>query len=97
MFSIAEILLSINFFNLFRIQNITWKLISFAFILIDNNCGRPPKLSDRDVSYIFRLVRKDPTTSYRQIAADFNSKFEEHKISRETDRSYGVKITVSTI
>ena len=50
------------------------------------NCGRPPKLSDRDVSYIFRLVRKNPTTSYRQIAADFNSKFEEHKISRETVR-----------
>ncbi|RNA14184.1 paired box and transposase domain containing, partial [Brachionus plicatilis] len=50
------------------------------------NCGRPPKLCDRDVSYIFRLVRKKPTTSYRQIAADFNSKFEEHKISKETVR-----------
>ncbi|RNA29113.1 hypothetical protein BpHYR1_009487 [Brachionus plicatilis] len=46
------------------------------------NCGRRPKLSNRDLS----LVRKNSTTSYRQIAADFNSKFREYKISRETVR-----------
>ncbi|RNA00044.1 hypothetical protein BpHYR1_036862, partial [Brachionus plicatilis] len=40
------------------------------------NCERRPKLSNRDVS----LVQKNPTTSYRQIAADFNSKFKEHKV-----------------
>ncbi|RNA42751.1 hypothetical protein BpHYR1_021851 [Brachionus plicatilis] len=34
----------------------------------------------------FRLVRKNPTTDYRQIASDFNSKFKEHKISKETVR-----------
>ncbi|RNA33215.1 RNA-directed DNA polymerase from mobile element jockey-like [Brachionus plicatilis] len=50
------------------------------------NCGRRPKLSNRDVSYIFRLVRKNPTACFRQIAADFNSKFKEHKISGETVR-----------
>lgn len=50
------------------------------------NCGRPLKLSDRDISYIFRFVRKNPTISYRQIAADFNSKFDGQVISRETVR-----------
>ncbi|RNA42634.1 putative G- coupled receptor Mth-like 3, partial [Brachionus plicatilis] len=50
------------------------------------NCGRRPNLSNPHVSYIFRLVRKDPTTSYRQIAADVNSIFKEHKISSETVR-----------
>ena len=50
------------------------------------NCGRRPNLSNRNVSYNFRLFRKNPTTSYRQIAAEFNSKFKEHKISRETVR-----------
>ncbi|RNA19591.1 hypothetical protein BpHYR1_042757 [Brachionus plicatilis] len=34
----------------------------------------------------FENYKGHPTTSYRQIAADFNSKFKEHKISRESVR-----------
>ncbi|RNA28394.1 hypothetical protein BpHYR1_007722 [Brachionus plicatilis] len=62
-----------NFQATYRVNNI-------------GNCGRRSKLSNRDVSYIFRLVRKNPSTSYRQIPVDFNSKLKEHKISRETVR-----------
>lgn len=48
--------------------------------------GRPRKLTDRDEAYLFRQVRKYPTLSNRNIASDFNSKFENIKISRETVR-----------
>ncbi|RNA19021.1 hypothetical protein BpHYR1_040412 [Brachionus plicatilis] len=47
---------------------------------MDQKSQRPSKIAN------FRLVRKNPTTSNRQIAADFNSKFGEHKISKETVR-----------
>ncbi|RNA38365.1 hypothetical protein BpHYR1_035455 [Brachionus plicatilis] len=37
--------------------------------------ARPQKLSSRDESYIFRELRINLTTSYRQLASDFSSKF----------------------
>ncbi|RNA43729.1 hypothetical protein BpHYR1_016995, partial [Brachionus plicatilis] len=37
--------------------------------------GRPRKLTSRDESYIFRRVIINPSTSYRQLASDFSSKF----------------------
>ncbi|RNA16741.1 hypothetical protein BpHYR1_015960 [Brachionus plicatilis] len=36
--------------------------------------GRPRKLTFRDENYIFREIRKDPTSSYQKLATDFNSK-----------------------
>ena len=32
--------------------------------------GRTPILTFRDESYIFRQIRKNPSTSYRQLAAE---------------------------
>ena len=46
--------------------------------------GRTPILTPRDETYIFRQIRKRPSTSYRQLAADFNSKFENIRISKDT-------------
>ncbi|RNA24013.1 Homeodomain-like DNA binding domain-containing transcription [Brachionus plicatilis] len=39
-----------------------------------SSSGRPWKLTLRDENYIFREIRKDPTSSYQKLATDFNSK-----------------------
>ncbi|RNA08376.1 Paired box and Transposase domain containing [Brachionus plicatilis] len=46
--------------------------------------GRPRKLTSRDESYIFRKVRINPTTSYRQLTFDFSSKFPNVTVSKDT-------------
>ncbi|RNA03931.1 hypothetical protein BpHYR1_034044 [Brachionus plicatilis] len=43
--------------------------------------GRPWKLTLRDENYIFREIRKDPTSSYQKLVTDFNSKTQEVRIS----------------
>ena len=55
---------------------------------VDNlkRSGRTQILTPRDESYIFRQVRKTPSISYRQLAADFNDKFENIRISKDTVR-----------
>ncbi|RNA23863.1 hypothetical protein BpHYR1_043282 [Brachionus plicatilis] len=43
--------------------------------------GRPRKLTLRDKNYIFREIRKDPTSSDQKLATDFNSKTQAVRIS----------------
>ena len=44
--------------------------------------GRPRNLTFRDENYIFREIRKDPTSSYQKLATDFNSKTQGVRISK---------------
>ena len=53
--------------------------------------GRPSKLTSRDESYIFRKVRVNPSISYRQLAADFSSKFEKVRVNKDTIRKILLK------
>ena len=46
--------------------------------------GRPRKFTFRDENYIFREIRKDPTSSYQKLATDFNSKTQGFRISKFT-------------
>ena len=46
--------------------------------------GRPNKLTARDKNYIYLQVRKNPRLSHAKLAADFNSKFANIKISKQT-------------
>ncbi|RNA00244.1 hypothetical protein BpHYR1_022017 [Brachionus plicatilis] len=46
--------------------------------------GRTRKLTSLDESYIFRKVRINPTTSYRQLASDFSSKFPNVSVCKDT-------------
>ncbi|RMZ97722.1 hypothetical protein BpHYR1_043629 [Brachionus plicatilis] len=39
-----------------------------------NRSGKPRELTLRDENYIFREIRKDPTSIYQKLATDFNSK-----------------------
>ncbi len=48
--------------------------------------GRPNKLTERDVSSLFKQVRADPKVSNRKLAEDFNSKFPNIRVSKETVR-----------
>ena len=50
--------------------------------------GRPRKLTFRDENYIFREIRKDPTSSYQKLATDFNSKTQGVRISKYTIMRY---------
>ncbi|RNA42025.1 chitinase 4-like [Brachionus plicatilis] len=43
--------------------------------------GGPQKLTSRDENYIFREIRKYPTSSYQKLATDFNSKTQAVRIS----------------
>ncbi|RNA04004.1 hypothetical protein BpHYR1_001295 [Brachionus plicatilis] len=44
--------------------------------------GRPWKLTLRDENYIFREIRKDPTSCYQKLATDFNSETQAVRISK---------------
>ncbi|RNA40056.1 Homeodomain-like DNA binding domain-containing transcription [Brachionus plicatilis] len=46
--------------------------------------GRPRKLTLRDENYIFREIRKDPTSSYQELATDFNSKTQAVRIRKSS-------------
>ena len=48
--------------------------------------GRPPKLSLRDQSYLFKETRINPRISLRRLTANFNSKFENHSVNKDTVR-----------
>ncbi|RNA08427.1 hypothetical protein BpHYR1_007925 [Brachionus plicatilis] len=44
--------------------------------------GRLWKLTLRDENYIFREIRKDPTSSYQKLSTDFNFKTQAVRISK---------------
>ncbi|RNA19634.1 Homeodomain-like DNA binding domain-containing transcription factor, partial [Brachionus plicatilis] len=46
--------------------------------------GRPRKLTLRDESYIFREIRKYPSSSYQKLYTDFNSKTQAVRIRKYT-------------
>ena len=48
--------------------------------------GRPKKLSQRDDHFIFRQAWKNPITSNRNLAAEFNAISSKHAVSAETVR-----------
>ena len=50
--------------------------------------GRPRKLTYRDQNSLFIQVRKNPTISNKKLASEFNSKFKNVKVSRETVRRF---------
>ena len=59
--------------------------------------GRPRKLTFRDENYIFREIRKDPTSSYQKLATDFNSKTRRVRISKFTVMRFLKKKVLSPI
>ena len=48
--------------------------------------GRPRKLSEKSENYIFRMQRKDPKKSYKNIAREFNESSVNITISKSTVR-----------
>ncbi|MDQ5930221.1 MAG: hypothetical protein QG594_2008 [Bacteroidota bacterium] len=48
--------------------------------------GRPPKLSCKDESWLFRRVRVEPTISCGKLASEFSSREDNQGVSKETVR-----------
>ncbi|RNA02411.1 Transposable element Tc3, partial [Brachionus plicatilis] len=55
-------------------QNEIANMLETGTVSDRSRSGRPRKLTFRDENYIFREIRKDPTSSYQKLATDFNSK-----------------------
>ncbi|RNA31641.1 hypothetical protein BpHYR1_045906 [Brachionus plicatilis] len=56
--------------------------------------GRPRKLTLRDKNYIFREIRKDPTSSYQKLATDFNSRTQAVRISKSSFLTAQLKLSI---
>ncbi|RNA28600.1 hypothetical protein BpHYR1_027500 [Brachionus plicatilis] len=62
-------------------QNEIANMLETGTVSDRSRSGRPRKLAFRDENYIFREIRKDPTSSYQKLAIDFNSKTQGVRIN----------------